>query len=74
VLSMLQTWAHQAEADTGECLGIIHVNGSKLKSDVMNDWCDANGYTLQVTAPYMSTHNGCIEPMHLTVMNHMHAM
>jgi len=74
VLSTLQTWTHWAEAETGECLGIIQIDGGKLKSAAMNAWCDANSYTLQITAPYTSAHNGHVERMHLTLMNRMHAM
>jgi len=73
-LSTLQIWACRAEAESGEHIGIIHIDNGKLKSDAMNTWCDANGYTLQSTVPYTSAHNGCIEHMHLTIMNRMRAM
>ena len=51
VLSTLQIWAHRAEAESGEHIAIIHIDGGELDSDAMNAWCDANGYTLQFTAP-----------------------
>ncbi|KIJ91081.1 hypothetical protein K443DRAFT_80169, partial [Laccaria amethystina LaAM-08-1] len=55
-------------------IGIIRIDSGELKSGAMNTWCDANGYTLQFTAPYTSAHNGRIERMHLTIMNRMRAM
>ena len=63
-----------AESESGERISIIHIDSGKLKSKAMDTWCDANGYTLQFTAPYMSTHNSHVEHMHLTVMNRMRAM
>ena len=74
VLSTLQVWVCQAEAESGERIGIICVDGAELNSDVMNALCNANSYTLQFTAPYMSAHNGCVEQMHLTIMNRMCTM
>jgi hypothetical protein len=74
VLPTLQTWARRTEAESGERIGIIRTDGSELNSGTMETWCNANGYTLQTTAPYTSTHNGCAERMHLTVMNRMCAM
>ena len=73
-LSTLQIWARRAEAESGERIGIIRVDGGELKSDAMNAWCDTHGYTLQFTAPYTSAHNGRVECMHLTIMNRMRAM
>ena len=73
-LPTLQVWARRAEAESGERIGIIHIDGGELKSDTMNAWCDTNGYTLQFTAPYTSAHNGRVEHMHLTIMNRMRAM
>jgi hypothetical protein len=73
-LSTLQTWRRQAESESGEHIGIIHIDGGELKSNAMDAWCDANGYTLQVTTPYMSAHNGHVECMHLTIMNRMRTM
>jgi len=58
-LPTLQTWACRAEAESGEKIGIIHIDGGELDSDAMALWCDANGYTLQTTTPYTSAHNGC---------------
>ena len=60
-LPTLQTWTRGAEAESRECIGIIRIDGGELKSDVMNAWCNANGYTLQITAPYTSAHNGHVE-------------
>ena len=51
VLPTLQVWACRAEAECGEQIGIIHIDGGELKSDTMKTWCDTNGYTLQFTAP-----------------------
>jgi hypothetical protein len=73
-LSTLQIWARRAEAESGERIGIIRIDSGELKSDAMNTWCNANGYTLQFTAPYTSAHNGRVERMHLTIMNRMRAM
>jgi len=74
VLPILQNWALQAEAESGERIGIIQTDGGKLDSDAMETWCSTNRYILQTTAPYTSAHNGRAECMHLTVMNRMHAM
>ena len=74
VLPTLQSWACRAEAECGERIGIIRTDSGELDSDTMGTWCDANGYVLQTTAPYTSTHNGRAEGMHLTVMNRMRAM
>jgi len=73
-LSTLQIWVCRAEAESGECIGIIRIDNGKLKSDAMNTWCNTNGYTLQFTALYTSAHNGRVEHMHLTIMNRMRAM
>jgi len=73
-LFTLQSWACQAESESREQIGIICIDGSKLKSNAMDAWCDANGYTLQITAPYTSAHNRGIEHMHLTIINRMHIM
>jgi hypothetical protein len=69
-----QNWARRAEAESGERIGIIRIDGGELKSDAMNAWCDANGYRLQITTPYTSAQNGRVEHMHLTIMNRMRAM
>jgi len=74
VLPTLQNWAHWVEAESNECIGIVCTDGGKLDSDAMELWCNTNGYTLQTTAPYTSTHNGCTKHMHLTVMNRMGTM
>jgi len=74
MLPTLQTWARQAEAESGEKISIIRIVSGELDSDTMALWCNANSYTLQTTAPYTSAHNGCAERMHLTIMNRMHAM
>ena len=42
-LTTLQVWACRAEAESGEWIGIIHIDSGKLKSNVMNTWCNANG-------------------------------
>jgi hypothetical protein len=73
-LSTLQTWARRAESESGERIGIIRIDGGELRSNAMDAWCDTNGYTLQITAPYTSAHNGRVERMHLTIMNRMRAM
>ena len=73
-LATLQTWARRAESESGERIGIIRIDNGELKSSAMDAWCDANGYTLQFTAPYTSAHNGRVERMHLTIMNRMRAM
>ena len=44
VLPTLQIWACQAEAESGEWVGIIHIDGGKLKSNAMNAWCNTYGY------------------------------
>lgn len=40
----------------------------------MCDWCAANGYDFQLTTPHTSAHIGCVERMHRTIMDCMHAM
>ena len=73
-LPVLQDWARRAEAESNERIGVIRTDGGELDSDKMEAWCNANGYTLQTTAPYTSAHNGRAERMHLTIMNRMRAM
>jgi hypothetical protein len=73
-LPTLQSWTRRAEAECGEKIGIIRIDGGELNSDAMDTWCTTNGYVLQTTAPYTSAHNGRAECMHLTVMIRMRAM
>ena len=73
-LPVLQSWAKRTEAQCGEKVGIFRLDGGELDSNTMRNWCDGNGYELQLTTAYTSTHIGHVERMHHTIMDRMRAI
>ncbi|KAJ3554241.1 hypothetical protein NP233_g12465 [Leucocoprinus birnbaumii] len=73
-LPVFQAWADKAEAECGECIGLIRSDNGELRSKEMDRWCFERRYKREYTAPYTSAHIGKVERMHLTIANKARAM
>ena len=58
-------WSYHIQA--GHKPGTYITDNEELKSNNMRDWLASRGTNQLFTAPYTSTHNGCVECMHHTL-------
>lgn len=64
----LMAWEHARRLETGLKVGTYITDNGELKSDKMHNWLASRGTNQFFMTPYTSTHNGCIEHMHHTLM------
>jgi hypothetical protein len=72
--SVLQLWHCVVENQSSHRLKILVSDNGELISKSMQDWASLHGIDHQWMAPYMSTHNGCTECLHRTLLGKAQAM
>jgi len=70
----IQVWHKAVMTQTGDKLQILVTDNGELVSTKVRDWCNAEGIDHQLTAPYMSAHNGRAERLHRTLLGKARAM
>jgi hypothetical protein len=72
--SAFQTWHKAVTVQTGDKLRILVTDNGELVSKSMHNFCLSEGINHQLTAPYMSAHNGRAECLHRTILRKAQTM